>query len=183
MSRNTWTDAALEALAAGGIEAVRVESLAKKLAVTKGSFYWHFSDRRDLREAVLERWEERATSQIIEQVERQQPDDPRSQLRALIQAVFRAGPMGYRIENEIRNWAAADELAAQAVKRVDRRRLDYVVGLLRPMGHSPASARRRARLLYRAMIGEFLWRTSGGPSGTRGDMDDLIDLVTTVKEQ
>ncbi len=36
--------------------AYAIELLAKKLQVTKGSFYWHFKDRRDLVDAVLEEW-------------------------------------------------------------------------------------------------------------------------------
>jgi AcrR family transcriptional regulator len=37
--------------------------------VTKGSFYWHFEDRRALLEAMLEAWRARATNAIIDEVE------------------------------------------------------------------------------------------------------------------
>ncbi len=43
-----WTEAALVALARGGLAAVGVEPLAKELGATKGSFYWHFADRNEL---------------------------------------------------------------------------------------------------------------------------------------
>ncbi len=43
-SKKSWLDAALQALASGGIDKVRVESLAKKLGVTNGSFYWQLKD-------------------------------------------------------------------------------------------------------------------------------------------
>ena len=35
------------------------------LGVTKGSFYWHFVDRAALLQAVLARWEQRATDSVI----------------------------------------------------------------------------------------------------------------------
>ncbi len=55
-SRDDWIEAAWAALGEGGVEAVRVERLARKLDVTKGSFYWHFKDRQDLIDALMDRW-------------------------------------------------------------------------------------------------------------------------------
>ena len=49
-----WLRAGLEALRKGGVGAVRVERLAEDVGVTKGSFYWHFRDRRDLLDAMLD---------------------------------------------------------------------------------------------------------------------------------
>ena len=54
LGRATWIKAALDILAGKGLDGIRVEVLAKRLKVTKGSFYWHFKDRRDLLDAVLE---------------------------------------------------------------------------------------------------------------------------------
>lgn len=181
MTRQRWTDAALTALADSGVDAVKVETLAASLGVTKGSFYWHFADRLDLLTAMLDRWEERATTRIIDTVDRNGAGDPMDPLRALVRAVFLADPTAARVETAVRAWARTDELAAEAVQRVDARRLTYVAGLLGPLGHTPVSARRRARLLYRTMIGEFLWRTAGGPAVTAGDLADLIDVLAWVK--
>src|SRR4051794_41398282 len=46
LDRERWEAAALDAFEAGGLRAVAVEPLARALGVTKGSFYWHFKDRR-----------------------------------------------------------------------------------------------------------------------------------------
>src|SRR6478609_8396593 len=62
-----WISAAFDALAEGGIGAVRVESLAKALDITKGSFYWHFADRRALLDAMLTAWSEGRIAAIREQ--------------------------------------------------------------------------------------------------------------------
>ncbi len=53
---NAWIQAALSILAERGISGVRVETLAKQLGVTKGSFYWHFKDRDALFDALLDSW-------------------------------------------------------------------------------------------------------------------------------
>ena len=52
--RSSWIDEGLRALAAGGPDAVRIESLARALGVTKGGFYWHFDDRRALLAEMLD---------------------------------------------------------------------------------------------------------------------------------
>ena len=49
----------MELIAEKGIRAVAVESLARDMGVTKGSFYWHFPNRDALLEQSLLRWEKR----------------------------------------------------------------------------------------------------------------------------
>ena len=55
-SRDDWLDAAWRMLGDGGVDAIRVEKLAENMGVTKGSFYWHFKNRRDLIDGLLDRW-------------------------------------------------------------------------------------------------------------------------------
>jgi AcrR family transcriptional regulator len=43
--RSRWIEEGLSALASGGPDTVRVESLARTLGVTKGGFYGYFADR------------------------------------------------------------------------------------------------------------------------------------------
>src|SRR5664279_4441164 len=79
-----WVQAGLRTLARRGVSNVRVERLARDLKVTKGSFYWHFTDRDALLDAMLSSW--RAKSNIVnEHVIERFPDQPREQLRALLQ--------------------------------------------------------------------------------------------------
>ena len=71
LDASAWIEAALEALADGGVEAVRVEPLAKALDVTKGSFYWHFADRRALIDAMLTSWSDGRIAAIRQQTGQQ----------------------------------------------------------------------------------------------------------------
>ncbi len=68
-TRGTWIDAGLEALAAGGPDAVRVDLLAKALEVTRGGFYHHFESRGVFLDALLEEWEHRSTDEVLDRVE------------------------------------------------------------------------------------------------------------------
>ncbi|NER97899.1 MAG: TetR/AcrR family transcriptional regulator, partial [Symploca sp. SIO1B1] len=69
LTRLDWIEQGLKTLAETGVETVRVEPLAKVLGVTKGSFYWHFKNREDFLEAILQEWVNWQTNSIIEQVE------------------------------------------------------------------------------------------------------------------
>ena len=61
LTPESWIDAATDVLVDQGIDHVRVDVLATRLGVTRGSFYWHFKDREELLRSVLKAWRERAT--------------------------------------------------------------------------------------------------------------------------
>ena len=141
---------ALRVMATEGVEGVRVEPLARALEVTKGSFYWHFADRRALLDSVLVEWERSATEGVIERVEAAK-EAPAERLRELTRVVFRhGGPL----DRAIRAWAAHDESAAKSIARVDAKRYDFVRGLFEAHGLSKQAAAVRARLLYTSLVGE-----------------------------
>jgi AcrR family transcriptional regulator len=179
LRRDEWIEAGLVALADGGVAALSVEPLATRLEVTKGSFYHHFADRRALHLAVLDAWEERGTNQIIHEVE-QRTADPNEQLRRLFRRTTAPNPESDALENAIRSWAAQDEVAAAAVRRVDARREEYVATLLRAIGLPRGVAAGRARLFYRVLIGEFQSRASGAAPLTRRDVDEALTLLVST---
>jgi AcrR family transcriptional regulator len=152
LGKNEWIEAGLKALARDGVDAVRVERLAERLCVTKGSFYWHFQDRGTLLAALLEAWEKRATGAIIEAVEAK-GGDSRTRLTKLFTIVSEADG---RLDRAVRHWAVQDVTAKTAIAAVDRRRLDYLVSLFSEIGFKPAEAVARARLVYHALIGQFM---------------------------
>ena len=73
-SRDDWLDAAWRMLGDGGVDSIRVEKLAENMGVTKGSFYWHFKNRRDLIDEMLSFWAEQSTQTVITNVH--YPTDP-----------------------------------------------------------------------------------------------------------
>jgi AcrR family transcriptional regulator len=58
LNRDSWLSLALEILAKEGRAKIQIEYLAEKLGVTRGSFYSHFSDRRDFNKSIAVYWAE-----------------------------------------------------------------------------------------------------------------------------
>lgn len=150
-----WTEAALNALAAGGLPAVAVEPLAKSLGTTKGSFYWHFADRNALLAATLELWERRDTEQVVADLDEKQ--DALSRLRTLLHLTFAsvgdgAAGRGGTVELALQASAAHPKVAV-TLQRVTKRRLEVVTKLYVELGLPPVSARQRALLAYTAYLG------------------------------
>ncbi len=163
LTRQDWIRQGLQVLAKSGVEAVRVEPLAKLMGVTKGSFYWHFKNRGDLLEAVFQAWMERQTYGIIEQVEELGGDATNKLLYLFELAVQDDG----RVENAIRAWATHDAKITTLLAQVDQRRLDYTQDLFVQIGFAPAEALVRARMVYYALVGEFT-------IGTRSDQAERL---------
>lgn len=149
LDADVWADAALAALAVGGIESVRVAVLAEALGVTKGSFYWHFKDRDALLAKMLERWRRRATLGLIERLDAAGAG-AEDRLRKLLRLPIKGkkSAFGAQVELAIRLWARSDARAAAALAEVDEIRLSYIAKLLVEIGAPALEARARAVLAY-----------------------------------
>ena len=149
LSAEDWAQAALDLIAEQGVAAVAVEPLARRLGVTKGSFYWHFPSRDALLQAALERWEKVEQEQVFGQLEA--IADPRERLRALFDLVAHEYK-AHIIYSELLK--ALDHPAVQPViGRVSDRRLDYLTASFRQAGLGRNVAQNRARLAYAAYVG------------------------------
>lgn len=149
LSAADWEQGALDLIAEHGVGAVAVEGLARRLGVTKGSFYWHFESRDQLLEAALRRWEQTDVEEMMSQVDR--IADPYERLGALIS----------RTSSELRTHViysallnALDHVAVRPVmQRLSQRRIQYLAVIYRALGFTRRDAANRARLAYTAYVG------------------------------
>jgi AcrR family transcriptional regulator len=149
--RARWIDKGLDALAAGGPDAVRIEPLARSLGVTKGGFYGYFDDRRALLEEMLDAWERKMVDEVIQRVDRE-GDDPKARLERLF-AIATSGPGLLKAELAIRDWARRDKAVARRVKRVDNRRMDYMRSLFDAICPNEDESEARCLLAFSLFIG------------------------------
>jgi len=151
-----------------------VEPLARRLGVTKGSFYWHFPSRDALLQAALERWE------LFEQVQvfgsLADVTDPRVRLRQLFQVVAHE-VQPHIIYSELLK-ALDHPMVRPVIDRVSHRRLEYLVASFRQAGLSRTDAQHRARLAYAAYVGFLqLSLQLQQPKQAREDFEAYVEHV------
>ena len=149
-----WVQAALEEIEAAGVAALAVESVARRLGVSKGGFYHHFADRQALLQSALELWEQRFVTDLATRFEA--IGDPRERLGALLHhATVDMEPAVI-----LRLMAAdADPAVAAALARAAEGRLELLRRTFRQLGLSRATAGWRAMLAYSAYLGLAELRT------------------------
>jgi AcrR family transcriptional regulator len=149
LTATDWAQAALAVIGEAGLAAVAVEPIAVRLGTTKGSFYWHFKNRRALLEAAMQLWERERTEAVIDAMEAE--PNPRQRLRRLFVG---AVEMGLEDRTEMTLLASAtDPMVAPVLQRVTERRVTYLAKLFRDLGLSTPEARSRALLAYNAFVG------------------------------
>ena len=149
--RTGWIEAALRALAAGGPDAIRIETLARSLGVTKGGFYWHFDDRRALLEEILDAWERMSVDDVIDRVESEGGDATAKLRRLSALAAWSDEPL--RIDLAVRDWARREQTVADRLRRVDNRRMDYVRSLFGAFCADEDDVEARCLVFYSLWIG------------------------------
>ena len=143
LTRQDWILAGIELLTEAGIGAVKVETLATELKVTRGSFYHHFADRDELLQAMLDHWAQRFTFDIADQVAALGLD-PDTTLLAMLKMIRNQRLAEY--DAPFRAWALHDPAARAVLKRVDEARLTTIRSQFERLGFSGADAENRARL-------------------------------------
>jgi AcrR family transcriptional regulator len=172
--RNSWIDEGLRALAAGGLDAVRIEPLARALGVTKGGFYWHFDDRRALLEEMLDAWEQVSVDEVIDRVE-EEGGDARTRLwRLFALATSGDGPELLRIDLAVRDWARRDQAVAARLRHVDNRRMDYMRSLFGDFCSGEDEVESRCMLAFSVWIGNHFIAADHGARSR----DDVMALAT-----
>jgi AcrR family transcriptional regulator len=166
--RSKWIKEGLRALAVGGPDAVRIEPLAQALGVTRGGFYWHFSDRSALLEELLDTWERATTEEVTELLERGGGDDS-AKLRRLLALTSSSVLM---IDLAVRDWARRDPAVAARLRRIDNRRMDGLRSLFGGLCADADDVEARCLLFFSLLIGNHSIAADHG-ARSRADVLEL----------
>ncbi|HXW62546.1 MAG TPA: helix-turn-helix domain-containing protein [Candidatus Acidoferrales bacterium] len=143
-----WIRAALERLAKHGIEGVRVELLARDLGVSKGSFYWHFRNRTEMREKMLAAWENSELSWLDG---RANSPSMASRWANLIARV--SDPEHIHLEVAMQGWARSEEKVARALASIERKRAQLIAEVLNDIGFSWPAAQAWSEVVLLLVLG------------------------------
>lgn len=174
LSADDWERAALELIAERGVQALAIEPLARRMGITKGSFYWHFDSREALLVQALDRWEEHDSRNLNKSLG--EIDHPRDRLVSFFRRVGRE-KLTHEVYSEL--CAAAGHPQVEPVlERVAERRMKHLAAAFEELGFSPQTARNQARLTYSVYLGFLqLQRQHQTPSLSSEDYEAYIEHV------
>jgi AcrR family transcriptional regulator len=154
LSKDAWLKHTLKTIGEVGVANIQIESLAKDLNVTKGSFYWHFKGRDALLNDALSYWYETAT-RIIGRAANRSFSDPIDRLRYFFSLAFnqRYDVPGGPVERALQEWARVSEAASKITQRVDQERIRLIADAYIELGKSEVDARRIATMALGQIIG------------------------------
>lgn len=180
LSRSDWLSAARGALIASGIEAVKIDRLAKTLNVTRGGFYWHFKNRKDLLDALLDHWE-RQTNQMFESILDREHTDGAAEFIALNNAWIEEDIYSPAYDSAVRDWARNSPQVAKAVRRVDNHRIELLRRIFEDLGYAGNAAFIRARITYFHQVGYYTLGLSESKAERRKLLPEYVDALTGGK--
>ncbi|SEJ98672.1 transcriptional regulator, TetR family [Sphingobium sp. AP50] len=153
LTTQDWLDLARETLIREGIDAVKVDRLAKVSGVTRGGFYWRFKSRQDLLDQLLDDWRSCNTMPFISAVTG--VGSPSERYHALMDLWIDEQRFRPEYDTAVRNWAAASPKVAEVVHTVDTVRIDALRHLFVEAGCDNDEALVRARITYYHQIGYY----------------------------
>ena len=151
LGREDWIRGAFELLSTAGVVGVKIVPLAKQLGVTSGSFYWHFRNRRELYNALLEFWEREMTDAAIVAAKGFQ-GSPEDRIWHLMEQVMASGMASFDLA--IWHWAQSDAAVQKVFKRTIDKRFAFAAWMFKQIGFSKIQAEVRGRMMVVYMMGE-----------------------------
>ncbi len=121
----------MKTLENGGIEAVRIERLSEMLHISKSGFYYHFKDRNNLLQELLNYWLIKYTA-IIAQDTSLLNLDPVKRLDKISELIRKHNLTKYDLP--IRTWAQHDMAAKRVVNKVNKIRMDFIRSVFSELG-------------------------------------------------
>jgi AcrR family transcriptional regulator len=173
LSTDDWIEAGFAVLADKGPNALRIDALCERLSVTKGSFYWHFTDMPAYRGALVEAWgtlhdHDRRPFENMPDI------DPRERLDVMMRTLV--APQHWALERAMRVWALTDDAALASVQQSDGRVVRAVRQAFIDYGFEPEEAALRALVVYASGVG--LMHTSGSnPTAPPELRDRFLDFM------
>lgn len=169
-----WIEAGFALIAQEGIRAVKIDRLCERLGVTKGSFYWHFSDIRAYFDALAGAWGQvqRDSRASLESLKDLPPDE---RLVAMMRHL--TSPRQWMLERAMREWARWDENVAAEVRASDRWVFREVRRAFRDAGFPAGEATARARGAFAAGVGFIHLAESAPGAGDAREHERFLEIM------
>ncbi|ASY66805.1 Transcriptional regulator, TetR family (plasmid) [Sinorhizobium sojae CCBAU 05684] len=176
-SPDVWLGAAYESLLEGGVDAVKIQPLAKKLNLSRTSFYWFFKDREELLSALVSRWREKNTGNLIRQAGAYAETVAEAMLN-VFDCWLNPKLFDSQFEFAVRSWALQSPEILAEVQGADQQRLDALSRMFLRFGFEAAHADVRARTIYLVQIGYISMQTKEDIAVRMKRIPEYVEIFT-----
>lgn len=149
-SKEDWIKLGYQFFAIKGIDGLVVEQIASKLKCNKSSFYWHFKNKANFVDEIIDYWVRTETHAIINLVDAQK--NPKKKYAAFLEICFQHDPYLDFIFF-LKRYAVKSKRHQRLIDEIDERRLEYTAGLFQGLGYSKTNSRVMASVFYKYLIG------------------------------
>ncbi|MFF2277664.1 TetR/AcrR family transcriptional regulator [Agromyces sp. NPDC058126] len=183
-TRERWLDEGLTVLATEGAPALRIDRLAARLGVTKGSFHHHFDGADAFKQALLAYYEQRTIAAIDEGIAARGESGTRGTLEWLSELALTVGPSirPTELDAAVRAWAHTDVDARATQARIDARVIGALQAVWRPATSSDAAARTAALVPYLVSVGAAATVPPIGADELRAVYELLLEIAPVAGE-
>lgn len=179
-SPELWLDASYRALIESGVDAVKVQPLAKRLKLSRTSFYWFFKDREELLQALLVRWRDKNTGSIVKQAEAYAESIAEAMLN-VFDCWYDQDLFDSQFEFAVRSWALQSPEILAEVRAADRTRLEALTRMLVRFGQDPEAADVAARTVYLVQIGYISMQADESTAERMARVPSYVTIFTGRK--
>lgn len=151
-SQEGWLEAAYSSLIDSGVDSVKILPLAKKLKLSRTSFYWFFKDREELLDALVQKWRDKNTGNLIKQSEAYAESLAEAMLN-VFDCWLNKNLFDSQFEFAVRSWALQSADILKEVQAADQTRVEALSKMFMRFGLKAAPADVRARTTYLVQIG------------------------------
>jgi AcrR family transcriptional regulator len=176
-STEGWLDAAYDSLLLSGVDSVKILPLAKKLSLSRTSFYWFFKDREELLAALVGRWRDKNTGNLIRQADAYAESIAEAMLNVfdcwLDRSIFDS-----QFEFAIRSWALQSAEITAEVQSADTLRLEAMKRMFARHGYKDITADVRARTMYLTQIGYISMQSNDELATRMKRIPEYVEIFT-----
>lgn len=176
-SAEVWLQAAYDALIESGVDGVRILPLAKRLRLSRTSFYWFFADREALLSALVARWREKNTGSIVGRADAYAESMAEAMLN-VFDCWVDVELFDSRFEFAIRSWSLQSDALLAEVRAADAVRLEALRRMLMRHGHDAVAADVRARTIYLVQIGYISMQSQEPVEARLGRIPEYVAIFT-----
>jgi AcrR family transcriptional regulator len=153
LSTQDWIDVAKATLIREGVNAVKIDRMARDCGVTRGGFYWRFKSRSELLDMLLDDWVRTNTAPILAALD--SLGSPADRFQRLAELWIDERDFSPNYDTAVRNWSKNDAKVAIVVRQIDDQRIDALKSLFRDYGYGVDEALVRARITYYHQVGYY----------------------------